>query len=214
MKYLVTILSLLLATNSFAQQYENAWEIPDLVQRGYKGKIKSVTQYSYTTKVENGTLVQDSLAGTEVYSFDENGFIIKLISDNSTKSYVYNNRKLIASIYSADKKVEFVDSIRWIKNGYISLKHNYDAGKGTVNKKVQSRDTTFFDSENLLASSKDVSWKYYNGMDSMVLFMYDLVLVTIATISRDEKGNPLKTISRSEVLPTPYLGIYKYEYYQ
>ena len=142
---LIQFIITLIFIPAFAQTYNTACEVPDILKEGYMGRVKKVTRETYDTKNINGKLVNDKLTELKIDTCDIKGYLRKTENplSHSFTAYEYDNtNKLLSGTYYKAGHTEGKKQLRCIdKYSYEWISYNYDKGQKKFSKTAWNKDT-------------------------------------------------------------------------
>ena len=221
MKLIITLLAVVLFVPvTFAQQYQSALEVPDLVKEGYKGKVKKIHRETYSTKTVQGKLVQDKITDIMIDSFSANGFLMnrslpidkrQIVYNLNDKGYTDGNVSSISGKKYSKKVATPVD-----KYSYVVSTYKYDNTEKQFSTTAKNTDTFILSTDYRITKSSESTNEYLSGGDTVVYTMLSEPLegleITITALEKDKQGNITRARSESEL--EQFIVVYKYEYYQ
>ena len=210
----------LVCTSAFAQTYNTACEVPDILKEGYKGRVKKVTRETYDTKNISGKLIREKLTNIAVDSYDIKGFLRKTIrptlGDSTTYQYDSGNKPVSCIYYDnghpdTKKLLQCID-----KYSYQWISYEYDKTKKQFSKTINSKELTKLNTNFLFDRLESgLTYNYFSGTDTVIYNSTEQGLaVSRYALEKDDKGNITKALISTGGITSDGISICKYEYYE
>ena len=160
---LLFVLLVIFLINSCSTKVENN----DLIKKGLKGKVKSVSIEYFQAKENFGEVKEGGkYLVVNIEKFDRNGNIIEDLSDNFTEIYEYEDKKLSESTTTSKY------------NGIFKSIYKYDNDNNLIEKAKNKRDGSLlskiiykYDNNNNLI--EETNYKKDGSLNSKIIYKYD-----------------------------------------
>lgn len=217
MKHLLIItVGIIYAGTLNAQEYKNAWEVPDVVKLELKGKVKKVVSTTYSGKNIANNFVPDAVIESWADSFNTKGFSVLQYDNISGAVWKYNYDKT-AKLESKVCKKNGVESLKELPHWINPYSYN------VVTYKYADKEKKFMETSEVDKIKLNTNFLYdtyqgnvydYMSRDTLIKKMNIGLTLSYITTERDKHNNPVKKIIYNNISTEKQIELITYEYYE